>query len=120
MIAAQLEAKNFINWLERCSHRQCYESLGEALQLWCSAGSGSKRLRSDYAMFLQMVIVLLVTVKGPLRVGIDVAENEYAELHLPTDFKGWLPDREDFLAAVEERRREMAMVQRLANREVNR
>lgn len=85
-----------------------------------SAGSGVERLRSDYAMFLQMVIVVLVTVKGPLRVGIDVSKNEYAEICLPTDFKGWLPDREDFLAAVEETQRHAARAQELANRRANR
>ena len=101
MIAAQNEAKRFINWLERYNHSE-YDNLGQALNIWCVADDGVSRLGFDYALFLQMVIAVLVTEKGLLRSGINVAKNEYKDIYLPNAFDGWLPDRDDFQAAVVE------------------
>ncbi len=102
MIAAQTEAKRFINWLEKYNHHGGYDNLGQALHSWCTADAGVSRLGFDYAQFLQMVIAVLATAKDSLRVGIDVGSNGYKDLALPTAFDGWLPDRDDFQAAVEE------------------
>lgn len=102
MIAAQTEAKRFINWLKKYNHHGGYDNLGQALHSWCVADGGVNRLGFDYAQFLQMVIAVLVTAKGSLRVGIDVGTNKYEDLAPPTAFDGWLPDRDDFQAAVEE------------------
>ena len=108
MIAAQTEAKRFINWLEKYNHHGGYENLGQALHSWCVADDGTSRLGSDYAQFLQMVVAVLVTAKDALRVGIDVSTNQYTDLPLPNAFDGWLPDREDFQVAVEETKRRHA------------
>lgn len=102
MIAAQIEAKRFVNWLEKYNHHGGYDNLGQALHSWCVADNGISRLGFDYAQFLQMVIAVLVTEKSSLRVGIEVSANEYKDLALPTAFDGWLPDRDDFQAAAEE------------------
>lgn len=102
MIAAQTEAKRFIHWLEKYNHHGGYDNLGQALHSWCIADDGVSRLGFDYAQFLQMIVAVLVTVKGSLRVGIDVGANEYTNLALPTVFDGWLPDRNDFQIAVEQ------------------
>jgi hypothetical protein len=100
MIAAQTEAERFIDWLERYNHHGNYSNLGQALLSWCTADGGIFRLDCDYAQFLQMVIAVLLKAKGTLRVGIDVSEEKYEELPLPTSFEGWLPDQGDFFAAL--------------------
>jgi len=105
MISAKTEAKKFIGWLERYNHPGGYEDIGEAMYQWLVADRGATRLGFDYATFMQMVVAVLVTAKGPLRVGVDVGQEKYGELPLPTSFGGWLPDRDDFQIAVDEAKR---------------
>ena len=100
MIAAQTEAKRFIRWLEKYNHHEGYDNLGQAIHSWCVADDGLRRLGFDYAQLLQMVTAVLVTAKSPLRVGTHA--NKHESLNLPTAFDGWLPDRDDCAAAIEE------------------
>ena len=102
MISARRESKRFIGWLERYNHPDGYENIGMALHSWLVEDDGATRLGFEYAMFLQLVIYILVTENGPFRVGIDVANDKYKDIALPTSFDGWLPDRDDFQCAVEE------------------
>lgn len=100
MITAQTEAERFIDWLERYNHHRSYSNLGQALLSWCSADEGIFRLDCDYAQFLQMVIAVLLKSKASLRVGVDVDNNKFRELLIPSSFEGWLPDQGDFFAVL--------------------
>ena len=106
MITAQIEAKRFINWLEKYNHRGGYLNLGEALLSWCVADQGIFRLNCDYEKFLQMVIVILMLPKKPLIIKIDASEGgesgQLGEIQIPTSFEGCIPDKEDFFDALRE------------------
>ncbi len=95
MILAQKEAKSFVQWLEKYNHRSGYENVGFALLEWLVADRGGERVNT-YENFLELVIALLVTIPGPLKVGINVSTGEYGEITMPTNLAGWLPDKEDF------------------------
>jgi len=99
MIFAQKEAKRFVQWLEKYNHHSVYENVGFALLEWLVCDRGGERL-DNYEVFLKLVIALLVTESGTLKVGTNVSLGEYMEITMPTNLAGWLPDKEDFYATL--------------------
>ena len=101
MVIEQRNAKSFLRWLENYSHYGEYSSLGEAALEWCGSNDGAKKLNYEYPRLLQMLIVILATQKGQLRVGKCIQKNEYTELLLPNTYDGWLPTPDDFKVTVQ-------------------